>query len=262
MLNIDTRLLNEVNENELWLLCHIAKRIGKNRTCWPSNKRLCDETGWSINKLQKVKTALIKKGLVKVIPRVTNDGGQHSNAYQVTSGHIGFYISLAEVDPLQDEDDTHDSNEGTPTPQSELFPIPQDSATEVLTTEVLTNEDITHDVIDCLNAVKQRYGIKGKVHHTNSRAVTIRARVKENKVTMDQIRTMIDFKAAEWKGKTFGDGRRCTDYLTIETMFAPKHFMKYIEQSEAAPTKDWTERRDEGNSTQGAPTSLPADFKW
>lgn len=93
MINIDTRLLAKVDQDDLWLLTHIAKRINEQRECWPSNVTLCKETGWGIEKLQRVKKSLVDKKLMKVFPR-KNQAGQTSNQYLVITRFIGVYVSL------------------------------------------------------------------------------------------------------------------------------------------------------------------------
>lgn len=64
MINIDTRLLYKLDENDFWLLLHLIKFLGKNGSSWPGNKRICKDTGWNIDKVQRVKKSLIDKGFL------------------------------------------------------------------------------------------------------------------------------------------------------------------------------------------------------
>lgn len=129
MINIDNRIFQKVDESEFWLLCHIAKRLNNNRLCWPSNKLLCKDTGWSMDKLQRIKKRLIDKGILKVIERM-HPNGQGSNAYKMCTNLIGIYIPVDDIDPLPDF---------TPPLQNQVDPPPQNQVTEVLINEVLIN---------------------------------------------------------------------------------------------------------------------------
>lgn len=147
MINVDDRILNKtlVDANEYWLLCHIAKRLNKNRICWPSNKMLCMDTGWSMEKLQKVKKKLVDKGFVKVIERHNKGTGQTTNAYKVVTSLIGIYINLEDLEPMAENTPTPENQvPGTPIGKT-VKPIPENQATEVLTSEVLTNTSSKDD---------------------------------------------------------------------------------------------------------------------
>lgn len=124
MLNIDDRILSEVDENQLFLLCAIAKHMGNNAKAWPSNKTLCETTRWSANKLQRVKKSAIEAGILGAESRFQNSA-QTSNVYQIKTRRIGIMVNLADM---------------IPHPQNGIPPHPQNGGTEVLTNEVLTNE--------------------------------------------------------------------------------------------------------------------------
>lgn len=136
MINIDTRLLEKVDQNELWLLMHLAKRLNKDRTCWPSNRMLLRELGWSIDKLQKYKKALSDKGFLSVMGRKHPEGGQGSNKYLVKSEFIGVFINITDFGYLEQRD-TEKTKGGTDTLFAGGSP-PVKSNNEVLTNEVLT----------------------------------------------------------------------------------------------------------------------------
>jgi len=97
MINVDDRLLGEVNEKEFWLLVHIAKRLDKTRGAFPSNETLLNDTGWSDKTLRSVKKSCVEKGLLRIEKRMTEDGKQTSNNYRITTNRIGFFIGAADA---------------------------------------------------------------------------------------------------------------------------------------------------------------------
>lgn len=132
MINIDDRILAEVDENQLFLLCAIAKHMGENTKAWPSNRTLCETTRWSPNKLQRVKKSAIEAGILGAESRFQK-AAQTSNLYQIKTRRIGVMVNLADITP-------HPPNGVSPHPQNGVSPHPQNGVTEVLTNEVLTNE--------------------------------------------------------------------------------------------------------------------------
>lgn len=87
MINIDSRLLGEVDANELYLLCYIANRVGKNGDAWPGNDTLLKETGWHIEKLIRIKKGLEIRGILKVERRTGR-----ANHYSINSKYITNFI--------------------------------------------------------------------------------------------------------------------------------------------------------------------------
>lgn len=135
MINIDTRLLPQVDSAELWLLVHIVKRIDMKRTCWPSNKTLCDDTGWQIDKLQRVKNSLVKKRLLVVEPRFKS-----SNVYRVKTSYLKVFVDVEKVEFEEIQPTGKGStipDEGHP--QNTVEGGGQNPVTEVLSNEVLVN---------------------------------------------------------------------------------------------------------------------------
>jgi hypothetical protein len=93
MINIDTRLIdpdqpNRLDADETYLAIHITKRINKERSCFPSNKTLCRDTGWGIEKVQAVKKRLESKAVINV----KKGGGRFANLYTVNSEYLGNYL--------------------------------------------------------------------------------------------------------------------------------------------------------------------------
>lgn len=99
MINVDTRLLENLDANELYLLMHLVKRIGKNDVCWPSNATLVKDTGWHIEKIQKIKKSLHNKKLINV-ERSRTIG--KSNVYRITNALIRVYVNGKSVNGKPD----------------------------------------------------------------------------------------------------------------------------------------------------------------
>jgi len=244
MINIDTRLLDKVDENEAWLLLQLARRInGKEKLCWPSNKTLCKDTDWNIDKVQRVKKALMEKGLLEIIQRP-----ETSNIYKITTPYLSIYIK---AEDFEFEELPPTVKDGTPPLLFSGTPSPVKSGSKVLTNEVLTNEQLV-DLVECFNTNRMKYGYLGKSKLTPLRSKAIRARAKESNTTVSEIKKMIEFKAQDLKGKNFS-GTPAEKYFDLDTLFRPSLFQKYIEQSQAQPAKDWTETRTQDSEDFNAP---------
>lgn len=267
ILNIDTRLLGgEVNESEFWLLTHIAKRIGKNRTCWPSNRTLIKDLGWGIEKLQKVKKSLSDKGFLDCIGRTNSAGRQTSNIYKVNIRWIGVFVSLEEIGALPEETEATGK---TDTTDPALFPTPppplKTDNESLISNEVLIKEDNTtpqaatifsREVIDWLNKVRKKYGIRGVIHWSKARHSAIEARRKESGADLPGLVIMFDHRCKSWKGTEF------EKYLTPDTLFRASKFQGYMEQSAAQPAKDWTEQKSDDSNEEEDGGGVPAGHTW
>lgn len=93
MINIDTRLLEKVNSDQLFLLCHIVNFMNENRMCFPSNKKLIEQSGFSESKILRVKNELIAKKIISVKQRFRADGSQTSNLYRIETDLIGVFVT-------------------------------------------------------------------------------------------------------------------------------------------------------------------------
>jgi hypothetical protein len=134
MINIDDRLLSYVDSNEFWLLMQLAKRISsQKKVCWPSNKTLCKDTKWNIDKLQRVKKSLVDRGLLTVQRKRDN-----SNIYQIKTNHIGYYVNVTDVEFEEKEGSTVEYGKGSTGFEPSTSTVK--SSNEVLTSEVLTIE--------------------------------------------------------------------------------------------------------------------------
>lgn len=229
MLNIDTRLFSKVDCSEMWMLMHLSKRVGvKERTCWPSNKTLCKDTGWHIEKVQKVKKALIDKGLIEVIMRP-----EQSNIYKIKTRLIGIYMGIEDFEFM-------DTGNSDTTPIGNAMPIHAGkSDSKQLTIEVLTKEqdmsDHVNQVIEYMNSTRAMNGMKSKLTRTDSRERIISARLKDFKVS--DIFKVISFKFEQW-----ANDERMSQYLTLETLLRASNFPKYLEAAGDQPAKEWTQR--------------------
>jgi len=97
MINLDDRIFEQIkDESQMWLLLHIAKRINKDMSCFPTNYTLSKDCGWGMNKTQKIKRQLKKLGLIDVLKR-TVKGKQRANIYKVTTDYIGVFVSLKKI---------------------------------------------------------------------------------------------------------------------------------------------------------------------
>jgi len=84
MINIDSKIINSLNESELYLFA-ILLNYGKESH--PKNEVLKAKTGWAMNKLQATKKSLVDKGLLKVVSRYIGAEGKrvNSNEYRITT---------------------------------------------------------------------------------------------------------------------------------------------------------------------------------
>lgn len=111
MINVDDRLLLEVDPSEMWLLLHITKRLGKKMHCWPSNKTLMNDTGFKIDKLREVKKSLINKKLISV---ELKDGT--SNVYRIETDKIGVFVGANRLSDTPSEKPTYPPRKNQQTP--------------------------------------------------------------------------------------------------------------------------------------------------
>ena len=138
MLNIDDRILaSGITPDQLFLLCHIAKHMNRDLTCFPSNATLCMSTAWSLSKLKEVKKSLIVDGYLSAKERY-NDKGQTTNLYTIKTEYLSVWTNLAG----KGDNDTPARNAATPG-QKSGHPPAGNAATEVLTNEVLISSSFT-----------------------------------------------------------------------------------------------------------------------
>ena len=67
MINLDTRILEKMNESELFLILQIVKRMQQNRmTAWPSVETLCKDCNWDERTVKKWRKSLIDRGFLEM----------------------------------------------------------------------------------------------------------------------------------------------------------------------------------------------------
>ena len=142
MINIDTRLLSQINPDELYLVCHIVNYMNQNKMCFPSNAKLSKDSTFSQSKILRIKNSLVDKKIMTVTRRFRADGSQTSNLYKLQTEYIGVYVSaknMSDLDttPFTDEEGegfTHE--EGTPSPMN---------TQEVLTSKSINNIKVLNE---------------------------------------------------------------------------------------------------------------------
>lgn len=89
---------------------HLVKRIGPKKTCWPSRKRLMEDTGWGVEKLTRYTNSLVDKGIIG--KRQKNSGSFGPNDYYLLTDLMGVYISArsAYSDPCTENHDTEEDS--------------------------------------------------------------------------------------------------------------------------------------------------------
>jgi hypothetical protein len=96
MINLHDDILTLLDANELYLMCHIAKRMSRDNIAFPSNETLLQDTGWKDKRtLNKVKKSLVGKGVLEISTRY-NGEKQTSNNYKITTNLVGFFIGLGQ----------------------------------------------------------------------------------------------------------------------------------------------------------------------
>jgi hypothetical protein len=139
MINIDTRLLNQVTPDQLYLLCQIVNFMNENKMCFPSNKKLIMHSKFSESKILRVKNELVAKKIISVKQRFRVDGSQTSNLYRIESEFIGVFVTgknMSNMDtyPFTDEEGNTFTHEGgTPSREKGL---------EVLANRRVNNKEV------------------------------------------------------------------------------------------------------------------------
>lgn len=136
MINIDTRLLSQINPDELYLVCHIVNYMNQNKMCFPSNAKLSKDSTFSQSKILRIKNSLVDKKIMTVTRRFRADGSQTSNLYKLQTEYIGVYISAKNMSDL---DTTPFTDE-----EGEVFTHEEGTSSRMNTQEVLTSKSINN----------------------------------------------------------------------------------------------------------------------
>lgn len=110
MINIDSRILDALNECEMFLVMQIAKRMKQTRmTAWPSLPTLAKDCRWDERTVKKWRDSLIEKGFISI----KCDPGK-SPVYSFLKDGIGVFTPLKDDQEHQEESDIKEGtkNEG------------------------------------------------------------------------------------------------------------------------------------------------------
>ena len=139
MINIDTRILPQVTPDQLYLLCHIVNFMNENKMCFPSNKKLIEQSGFSESKILRVKNDLVTRNIISVKKRFRPDGSQTSNLYRIETDLIGVFVTGKNMSNLEPHPST-DEEGGT-------FTHKGGTPLGMKGHEVLTNLSINHNEV-------------------------------------------------------------------------------------------------------------------
>lgn len=133
MINTDSRFLTEwvpkLGSDVALLLIHLTGYIDKNRTCYPSQKRICDELGFNIKKLGKCIKKLTEAGLLKIRQKREKNGQWNRNEYTIQSKYLSNYANnVIPITDIRDQQETvsqkRPSNKSPKQAPSEGTPLP------------------------------------------------------------------------------------------------------------------------------------------
>lgn len=136
MINLDTRIIDELDECEMHFILKIAKRMKHNRmTAWPSLETLCKDCKWSPNTVRAVRKRLVERGFLVVQHR---EGASPIYSFKKTGISI-----FSGVDSVEMTEEYPLPKNGTPTkkrplPKNEHDPY-QKLVHKVVSKEVIRN---------------------------------------------------------------------------------------------------------------------------
>lgn len=144
MINTHNSLLEDLDANEYFVLCHITKRLNKGNTAFPSKHTLQNETKLSREKLSEAILGLQNKKIITVDQ--DRKGGKFSKTvYTVITDKIGVYVSAKNTSISQESNDSHRDTENRSTENRDTEkPLTGNPTTKYCTVkEVLLNRSIT-----------------------------------------------------------------------------------------------------------------------
>ena len=247
MINLDDRIFDEVqDENQMWLLLHIAKRINKDMYCFPTNYTLSKDCGWGMNKVQKVKKQLKDLGLIDVSKRMVQ-GRQRANNYTVNTDHIGIYVPLKRIKGSLNEGNP---KEGTLKQGNLNEHTLNEGNRSINQKEVLTNTSINKkeedkqslppapskedQVKEVLSYLTKKSGNKfriGKQFKESEKYKLIAARLQD--FTIEELKQVVDVKSKEW-----AESAEWCKRLVPKTLFRASNFERYLDEADNSAPKD------------------------
>jgi hypothetical protein len=113
MLNIDDRLLSDLDESEMYLVLHIAKFMTANRmTAWPSLETLSKNCNWDERTVKKHRQSLVLKGYLEMKMQPGKP-----TMYRFLKDGIGVYRPMKTDEMIAENEGTYfeggTKNEGT-----------------------------------------------------------------------------------------------------------------------------------------------------
>lgn len=143
MINVDDRLLDQINEKELYLLMRIAQHILKNpekKQCFPGKNRLRKLTGYGRDKLNQTIKSLNDKGIIDKEQRKSKKGEFLTNLYTVKTQYIQIYVTQKLDLTFASSDEDHENvnpyteNQYTDKPYTD-YPCTENPCTDYPATE-------------------------------------------------------------------------------------------------------------------------------
>jgi hypothetical protein len=99
MINVDDRLLSQLDANEFFLISFLTAKMNEERVSWYSNKSMCKALNWSMVRLQTTKQKLVEKSIITVTPQLrSNNPGQWTNLYKVVTPLTKNYTPTSKLD--------------------------------------------------------------------------------------------------------------------------------------------------------------------
>lgn len=103
MINYDPLLLDELTEDEFWLLQQVVRHLNTTTgEAYPGTKKLQQLTKWSdIKKVRRVRQSLSDKGFFRVSPRYLPDGRQTSNNFSIITRRVQLFLGADQVQEMR-----------------------------------------------------------------------------------------------------------------------------------------------------------------
>jgi hypothetical protein len=133
MINLDDRIFKEgivakIKPNAFTVLLAIATHLGKDDTCFPSNKRLEEITGLGREAVQNAKKTLEKFGLIKY-GQIKKEGSKFSHTeYTVNTDLISVFVPAKNTKPLTGQPSPGEPLTGEPESGNTLLSINQEGS--------------------------------------------------------------------------------------------------------------------------------------
>ncbi|UZS00281.1 hypothetical protein [Chondrinema litorale] len=161
MINIDDRLYDLVDNDEFWVLNMLARRINKDRKCFPSRRSLETQTKLSRERLAKALTGLKAKNLITWWQE-NKKGNFGKTIYKITTPFISVYVPANQYE-IEIDRDTDYRNTGMRNTQNRE---PDNRNTQNRITEVLSNKEVL--IKESINKKEVLVG-ENKFSNTNTR---------------------------------------------------------------------------------------------